>query len=1008
MAILNPKDLFAVYTEETGLPYLVNVSSDVNDTELQASYDLTTGTIFDVQSVDEPDGGSSATFEVEVVDGEVTEVKIVNGGVDYQVDDEVELIGDNGYEKIRVTSVSSDGAIEAFEYTSSSSGIIFKMTNGAVYDLTTTSTESGSGLILKGNVSGGRIESFDVYNDNFNLVSPYVVGEEVNVDPTASGADASKVLVVEISDVQNSGASGGIVKYDADSLKEDVVEWGKENAPGFSVVNAGTTRNGHPGGYLELTGSDYDSELTYYQALGREWEYEIRLRKDDIDPTNSHNYGKELSTDGSESGVELEYQEDLNIKSTTRLDKIEETIYAPFDPAADGSNWNEPRLKSGVLAFDNRPTTDADTSRVSTLNDYVILEESHNAVQDRVEIIEDRIDSLDSLVLIQSYIPAIDTAQNATESNKVYANSAEALSNTVHDGITYEYVSYSSITQLRIANKVTNIDGDVVFDHDYTSLNKNDNIILETEFSRAHFSISGDPVGDGDFTNIPVEYNTIQGGLNSTIEFVVSQDGNDSTMDVTTINDRTSERYVETDGDTMTGSLSIDKLGDALVFSGSDEQNIQTLNDLNITAGDVATPLMKFDTTTSGEEFVSFYNKNVTGVSTYAANDAKASPTDIVNRAYVDARAGVDLRFRKTLDATSEGPDGDAVAGDLYIHSGSDGAADSAWSPVTNITDGAKLALGVDGSTWYLVGNVFSMGISYESFEVDVVPEDNSHSGGNLTYDNAGKFTYTPAFSTTTLDTHYIKRGGDTIEGSNFFFGTIDAASSSKGCKVEIVGKYQNGSDNNILLIKDRSGEERLKISGNEWKVDTREVVFNTHDGKNFLIKRSDDSTGHIFIIKNFEDKMLFSVHSNGSVVAGTESEPFIANKDHHVVTKSFFDDNVTTSTITFKQPGIADQTFEVNQDGNKTIEFIDTKPNNGKIVINQGGIQKGQFTVNTTGTTTIELDGDASAVDATKSVKGIDYQGKTCTNAGVPTASQYQRGTMVVDTTNKALYVVF
>ena len=71
-------------------------------------------------------------------------------------------------------------------------------------------------------------------------------------------------------------------------------------------------------------------------------------------------------------------------------------------------------------------------------------------------------------------------------------------------------------------------------------------------------------------------------------------------------------------------------------------------------------------------------------------------------------------------------------------------------------------------------------------------------------------------------------------------------------------------------------------------------------------------------------------------------------------------DTQAGNGTITITQPGVANQSFTVNQAGNTTIALKNDNtvvtPGNGTITFTQNGANKGSFTVNQSGNTTIAL----------------------------------------------------
>ena len=177
----------------------------------------------------------------------------------------------------------------------------------------------------------------------------------------------------------------------------------------------------------------------------------------------------------------------------------------------------------------------------------------------------------------------------------------------------------------------------------------------------------------------------------------------------------------------------------------------------------------------------------------------------------------------------------------------------------------------------------------------------------------------------------------------------------------------------------------------------TTDQTFNVNQSGNTTIALKNDNT-----VVTPGDGALTIKTSAGDSATGT----FTANQSGaSTITLPAIDYNDLTSkpsipapagagTITITQPGIQNQTFNVNQSGNTTIALKNdnTVPSvgNGTITITQPGIQNQTFTVNQTGNTTIALKNDNTIVTPGNGALTIRNYGDTSSNStGTFTANQ-------------------
>lgn len=145
---------------------------------------------------------------------------------------------------------------------------------------------------------------------------------------------------------------------------------------------------------------------------------------------------------------------------------------------------------------------------------------------------------------------------------------------------------------------------------------------------------------------------------------------------------------------------------------------------------------------------------------------------------------------------------------------------------------------------------------------------------------------------------------------------------------------------------------------------------------------------GELCVNYNVSDPSIFIKDSNNNIVkiAGNSS---ISSPD------------VGSGTITIQQPGTADQTFNLNQNGNTVIALKNdnTVPSvgNGTITIVQPGTDDQTFSVNQSGNTTIELKNDNTVTTPGDGRLYIRNFGNTTNSTGIFTANQSDDTTLTL-----------
>ena len=202
----------------------------------------------------------------------------------------------------------------------------------------------------------------------------------------------------------------------------------------------------------------------------------------------------------------------------------------------------------------------------------------------------------------------------------------------------------------------------------------------------------------------------------------------------------------------------------------------------------------------------------------------------------------------------------------------------------------------------------------------------------------------------------------------------------------ELAVNYNQGDPS--IFLKD-ANNQIVKIAG-EGAIGNSEVPDvdadphqpDTLDDR-YVELSGDNMTGNLTLGTN---KVTLNA-SNGNLTLagkGTSSSTTAGDSGTTLATKDFIGDG----TITIVQPGTTNQTFSVNQSGNKTITLKNDTADvgNGTITIVQSGRSNQTFTVNQSGNTQVNLDNTTYSAGTDLSLSGTTFN---VTSATANTASR-------------------
>ena len=1057
MAVIQPKDLFAVYVPEVGVP--LGYTSNTDLSSHNDSYDFGTGLSAEVTTTkyDDEDKGEGLLLSLDLVDGSLqTIANIIEGGTGYEVGDMVRVDGGTGGILDVMVVDPNTGAVQ--ELSINDSGSDYQISSGVIFNLETTTTGNGDQLRVDLLIRGGNLVSINTSESQPGGFAAYTVGDEITIT-----ADTNPIVANVDAINSNSVTAGGVTKYSSDELKLDVLEWTDEGGAAFTVENIDFDESqGHdPGGLLIREGPDDEhvSKLIFQKANGKDKEDEIKLVRD---------YGQKLNGSGVEAapnidadGVDqnkLNVQLDLNKRIERRLGWIESNIYQP--DASVFSNHTKPELVDGTEAFNNYDNDSrTDTSPVASYDDLEYLDEKIERNQSDLDDIKEELSSTGDDVQINDRLVVIvdDIATAGTDNNTVYFEGTEE-SGTYDFGdgdVPVTFIKYENVTKIKLCNKDEDGDG-----YDYAALKRHDIIrmrqpSIDEESFNTDYRLVEDPTNDGDFTLLEVIKDSTIFGI--TTDLYSSVDGDQSEVQIISVRDIDSGRYVNTTGDTMTGEL---------ILSG-DPTNV---SDANQAATKNYVDTRELDDLA-----------NVT-----APSPSEGQTLTWQGGAWVPTGTNyTDLVFVKTLDATTTAPDANPVPGLLYIHDGPNGAAESNWGTLT-LEDGDKLGYGNDNA-WHKVGNVNNTTMDLASLSVTT---GDAKDGGELSYNNStGVFTFKPT-DISALDNKYVLVTGDNMTGAL----TIKTSGSTDSRPMFAVKK--DSTDDLLLSAMHYSAGDAVIYGGAMTRSD--EIVTVGHVSNTYLPLAGGTMTGNINLNnKNLNnastiklnDKRIINVEfgaggtlrysnktklwwgsnsvkigpsqddfNNGNTdeiklnmcgdVTGYDGGRIINMKDpvnaQDAVTLSYMEQYVTDNA----SGGSAAQATRDKLGTVKVIEGANNHESKNPIFIGTGGLlncniasttsgKPGVVSVNgnymtvdgnghirpktastsnlgiakvssiSSGQSVVGISSDVLTVqESTNTSKGVNYKGICAISSGTPSSSSYQQGTMVYDRNNKTLYI--
>ena len=160
MAVIQPKDLFAVYVPEVGVP--LGYTSNTDLSSHNDSYDFGTGLSAEVTTTkyDDEDKGEGLLLSLDLVDGSLqTIANIIEGGTGYEVGDMVRVDGGTGGILDVMVVDPNTGAVQ--ELSINDSGSDYQISSGVIFNLETTTTGNGDQLRVDLLIRGGNLVSIN-------------------------------------------------------------------------------------------------------------------------------------------------------------------------------------------------------------------------------------------------------------------------------------------------------------------------------------------------------------------------------------------------------------------------------------------------------------------------------------------------------------------------------------------------------------------------------------------------------------------------------------------------------------------------------------------------------------------------------------------------------------------------------------------------------------------------------------------------------------------------------
>ena len=546
MTTIKDNHLLSVYVPEVGTPQALevikptSVSSDVLNTGSLVCSTTSTATIDGVTDVINT-VGVGLSVDIRIVNGELSSVNEINdAGLGYtaneiiEVDYQDDAAGNKA--KLKVVSIDEDGAVQDLQVYEN--GDSYKVVNGVIDTLELVGN-NGDKIAVDVEISNSDFDSVSLNNVSLLIPTEFAeVGGELNVVDSSDNVQG-QVRVVTI----GSKVSGGLHKYSGAKLTEDVKEIIANEIPPIITENVDYNPRGVFSPQGEITYSEDLGVLTYHrsQPFNKELTDILYVKRDGDEIAGTYNF-TDLSADNANPtdiiNITNSEGEALKINSTGVVNQPNVNI-----PVEDGDLVNKKYI---------------DDIEESNKNEFENLHEIGEVIKELLEF--DAFGNPYNVEVVSSPPASLDDGI-------VYLLTSETPTEVDYSDNKNKVVSFDNVTQVFISNNDS--DGNEVFS-DFTIFDTNSELTLNQlkielggGFGRYLVKSAATILSDGAMFEVH-PYRVSQRLISEVDE--APTDGIFRQAEVSLLlrtsavltYDEGDDRYVNKEGDTMTGALVMD------------------------------------------------------------------------------------------------------------------------------------------------------------------------------------------------------------------------------------------------------------------------------------------------------------------------------------------------------------------------------------------------------------------------------------------------------------------
>ncbi len=347
MSILRDQDALVVYRQELGAPVaLTSVTVDrdanINFTSGETYTVDTENTGTDVNGEAAESTGTGLTLDILLVDGSITDTRIVDAGTGYKKNDVLTVVGGTG--KVYAADVGFDGEVTLVYTQDAGSG--YSVSKGFLNPVEAQGG-TGSGLIVLPVITGGELATFTPVGTVFQPIQSdgdavdYTVGDEIRFE-TAPGDVYATATVAYVNITGQSQSSGGAFRYDGEQLFDDVderINHKFDTTPAdirVETVDFDRTDDTHK----------FEGDLTLQQEADPSVTSVITFQRSGAVDYVVDDYGYNFKVDSNEydTSKTVDTQAEFNKKIYQKVQFIEDNIYFPRSENDTELNNESPRL----------------------------------------------------------------------------------------------------------------------------------------------------------------------------------------------------------------------------------------------------------------------------------------------------------------------------------------------------------------------------------------------------------------------------------------------------------------------------------------------------------------------------------------------------------------------------------------------------------------------------------------------------------------------------------------